>query len=33
MESKLDQIDQLKAKGKITDAEYKQMRKEILAGR
>lgn len=31
MESKLDQIDQLKAKGKITDAEYKRMRKEILS--
>lgn len=31
MESKLDQIDQLKAKGKITDAEYKRMRKDILS--
>jgi len=31
MEAKLDQIEQLKAKGKITDKEYKQMRKEILA--
>ena len=31
VESKLDQIEQLKAKGKITDKEYKQMRKEILS--
>jgi hypothetical protein len=31
IESRLDQIDQLKAKGKITDKEYKQMRKEILS--
>lgn len=31
MESKLDQIDQLKAKGKITDKEYKEMRKKILS--
>jgi hypothetical protein len=31
IESKLDQIEQLKAKGKITDKEYNQMRKEILS--
>jgi hypothetical protein len=31
IESKLDQIEQLKVKGKITDKEYKQMRKEILS--
>jgi hypothetical protein len=31
IESKLDKIDQLKAKGKITDKEHKEMRKEILS--
>jgi hypothetical protein len=31
MESKLDQIEQLKTKGKITDKEYRVMRKRILS--
>jgi hypothetical protein len=31
MEFKLDQIEQLKTKGKITDKEYKEMRKKILS--
>lgn len=31
IEARLDQIEQLKSKGKITDKEYKQMRKEILS--
>ncbi len=31
MESKLDQIEELKTKNKITDKEYRQMRKDILS--
>lgn len=31
IEARLDQVEQLRAKGKITDKEYKQMRKDILS--
>ncbi len=31
IEARLDQIDQLKDKGKITDKEYRQLRKDILS--